>query len=80
MIIISVKQNNGDSVAEWSVRRTRNPAAPGSSPALATYWICCRSSQVQILGYACKKPTVYLLPVGVFNPVMLCLNYLFLSI
>ena len=26
----------GGSVAEWSARRTRNPAIPGSSPALAT--------------------------------------------
>ena len=32
-----------DSVAEWSECRTRNPAVPGSSPALATCWI-------QILG------------------------------
>ena len=42
------------SVAEWSARRTRNPAVPGSSPALATCWICARSSQVQILGHVCK--------------------------
>ena len=40
-------------MAEWSARRTRNPAVPGSSPALR---------------------------VGVFNPVMLYLNYLFLNI
>ena len=26
-------------MAEWSARRTRNPAVPGSSPALATCWI-----------------------------------------
>ena len=38
-------------MAEWSARRTRNPAVLGSSPAL---------------------------PVGVFNPVMLYLNSLFL--
>ena len=31
---------SGGSVAEWSARRTRNPAVPGSSPALATSWIC----------------------------------------
>ena len=30
----------GGSVAEWSVLRTRNPAVPGSSPTLATTWIC----------------------------------------
>ena len=42
------------SVTEWSERRTRNPAVPGSSPALATCWICTRSSWVQILGHACK--------------------------
>ena len=39
-----------DSVAEWSECRTRNPAVPGSSPALATCWIFSRSSRVQILG------------------------------
>ena len=37
---------NEGSVAEWSARRTRNPAVPGSSPALATCWICARSSRV----------------------------------
>ena len=63
-------------MTEWSARQTRNPAILGSSPALATCWICARSSQVQILGHACKR----LLPVGVFNPVMLYLNYLFLNI
>ena len=30
----------GGSVVEWSACRTRNPAVPGSSPALATTWIC----------------------------------------
>ena len=44
----------GGSVAEWSARRTRYLAVPGSSPALATRWICARSSRVQILGHACK--------------------------
>ena len=27
-------------MAEWSARRTRNPEAPGSSPALNTLWNC----------------------------------------
>ena len=31
---------HGGSVAEWSACRTRNPAVLGSSPALATAWIC----------------------------------------
>ena len=44
----------GGSVAEWSARRTRNPAVPGSSPALATCCICAWSSRVQVLDYACK--------------------------
>ena len=44
----------GGSVTEWSERRTRNPAAPGSSPALATCWISTPSSWVQILGHTCK--------------------------
>ena len=61
----------------WSARRTRNLVVPGSSPALATCWICSRSSRVQILGPACRQPTACLLPVGVLNPVMLYLNYLF---
>ena len=64
-------------MAEWSARRTRNPVVLGSSPALDTCWICSRLSRVQILGHACKKPTGCLLPVGVLNPVMLYLNYLF---
>ena len=38
-------------MAEWSAHRTRSPAVPGSSPALATCWICSRSSRVQILGH-----------------------------
>ena len=58
-----------------------NPAVPArSSAALPTFWIFSRSSRVQILGQACNKPTGCLLLVGVFNPVMLYLNYLFLSI
>ena len=27
-------------MAQWSVRRTRTLAVPGSSPALAACWIC----------------------------------------
>ena len=51
---------------------------PGSSPTLATCWICSRSSRAQILGHACKSwPTGCLQPVGVLNPVMLYVNYLF---
>ena len=33
-----------------------------------------------ILSHACKYPTGCLLPVGVSNPVMLYLNFLFLNI
>ena len=35
-----------DSVAKWSARRTRNPAVPGSCPALAICWVCSPSSLV----------------------------------
>ena len=42
------------SVAEWSVRWTRNLAVQGSSRGLATCWICSRISRVQTLGHACK--------------------------
>ena len=34
--ILLVYQLKGGSVAEWSACRTRNPAVPGSSPALTT--------------------------------------------
>ena len=44
MLFLSKKaekdQEPGGSVAEWSACRTRNPAVPRSSPALATSWIC----------------------------------------
>ena len=41
------------SVAEWSARGTRKLAVPDSRPALATRWICSRSSRVQNLRYVC---------------------------
>ena len=71
------RRQRGQVVSE---RRTCNPMVPDSSPARATCWISTRLSRVQILGHACKWPTGCLLPVGVINPVMLYLNYLFLSI
>ena len=45
---------NGGSVAEWSAHWTHNLVVLGSSPALATYWNCSWSSQVQILGHDCQ--------------------------
>ena len=48
----------GGSVAEWSARQTRNPAVPGSSPALATCWICARSSRVQSSAALVNSPLV----------------------
>ena len=41
----------GGSVAEGSARLTHSLVVPGSSPALASYWICSWWSQVQILGH-----------------------------
>ena len=58
------------SVAEWSARRTRNPAVPGSSPALATCWICAWSSRVQILGHACHSQLVAFCQLGFL--ILLC--------
>ena len=60
-----VKSLEADGMAEWSARRTRNPAVPGSGCAFVL-------GRVQILGHSCKYPTGCLLLVGVFNPVMLC--------
>ena len=68
-------------MAEWSPHRTRNPADPGSSPALATCWICPRSSLVQILGHAYNSQVAAsYYAVGVFNPVTFHLNHLFLEL
>ena len=39
----------GGSVAEWWARWTSNPAVPGSSPALATCWICSRDKSSSTL-------------------------------
>ena len=66
-----------NSVAEWSGRRTRKPVVLGSSPAMATCWICSRQSRAQILGHACKQPNGCLLPIGILHSFMLYLNYLF---
>ena len=44
-------------LAEWSARRTRSLAVPGSSPTVAYRLICSRSSRVQILNHGCKQPT-----------------------
>ena len=65
-------------MAKWSPCCACTAAVLRSSSTFATCWDCPWLSQVQILIHACKKPTGCLLPVGVFNPVMLYLNYLFL--
>ena len=54
---------------------------PGSNPALATGWIssCSQSFSSSHPRPRLVKPTGCLLPVGVFNPVMLYLNSLFLN-
>ena len=44
----------GDSVAEWSARRSRNPGGSRFKSRFGTCWICSRSSRVQILGHVCK--------------------------
>ena len=72
----------GGTFAEWSALWTRNPVVSGSSPPLATCWISARSSRVLNLDHFCKLKANWLnlLPVGVFNTVLLYLNYLFLNI
>ena len=37
----------GDSVAEWSARRSRNPGGSRFKSRFGTCWICSRSSRVQ---------------------------------
>ena len=64
-------------MAEWSARRTLNPAVPGSSPALP---LVLGRPQFKSSATLVNRPTGFLMPVRVFNPVVLYLNYLFLSI
>ena len=66
--------------AEWSACRNLSPGVLGSSPSLATCWICSVLSGVQNLGHTCTSPAGCLLPVGVFNPIMFYLDYLSLII
>ena len=48
----------GGRVAEWSARRTRNPAVPGSSrPALATCWICSSATLLNSLSLVYNQVT-----------------------
>ena len=61
-------------MAQWSARRTRIQAVPGSSPALATCWIFSWLYRVQIL-----SQMVASCQLRVFNPVVLDLSYLFPS-
>ena len=63
-------------MAEWSVRRTRNPAIPGSVS--TTTWIC---STVALTSNPpvtfVNNQLVCLRPVGILNNVMSNLSYLF---
>ena len=55
-----------------------NPAAPSSSPALTTTWICFSVALSSNPGQrSVNSQLVCLLPVGILNNIMLNLNYLF---
>jgi len=65
-------------MANWSACQTRNPAVPGSSPALTTTWICFSvSPEFKSLATLVNSQLVCLQPVGILNNVMLNSNYLF---
>ena len=65
-------------MAEWSARRTRNPAVPGSSPALATSWDLFHGTpEFKSSATLVNSQLVCLRPVGILNNVMFDLNYLF---
>ena len=49
----------------------------GSSPALITCWICSQWSHVESLATLVNSQLLASYQVGVFNPVMLYLNYFF---
>ena len=55
---------------EWLAHWTSNPGVPGSSPALAALDVSQVISSLNPLATLVKSQ-VCLLPVGVFNPVML---------
>ena len=69
---------NGGRVAEWSAHRTRDL---GSSSTLASCWICSRlSPEFKSTATLVHSQLVAFCQLGFFNPAMLNLNYLFLSI
>ena len=66
-------------MAEWSTSRTRNPAVPGSSPALTTTWFCfsvALKSSVTLL----NSQLVCLRPVGILSTVNYIQFELFVSV
>ena len=66
------------SVAEWSARRNRNPAVPGSSSALTTYLdLFHGSSEFKSSATLANSQLVCLRPVWILNNVMFKLNYVF---
>ena len=65
-------------MAEWSACRTRNPAVPGSSPALSLLLnLFLGSPEFKSSAMLVNSQLVCLRPVGILNNVMFSLNYLF---
>ena len=64
----------GGSVAEWLECRTCNSEAPSSNPALNS-----GSPELNSSATLVNNQLVCLRPVGILNPVMFDLNYLFQS-
>lgn len=75
--LFSLRRQHGR-VVSTSDLQCCGPGFVESCSGQATIWICSLLVWVQILSHACKLPTVCLLPVGVFSPVMLyvdCFRY-----
>ena len=66
-------------MAEWSERWTCNSEAASSSPALTASWIVHGSPEFKSSATFVNSQLVCLRPVGILNPVIFDLNYLYQS-
>ena len=67
-------------MAEWSARWTCSPTVPVRVPLCSLSGFVPSRPEIKFPATLVNSQLVALLPVGVFNPVMFCLDYLFLNI
>ena len=67
-------------MAEWSARWTCNPTVPIPVPVWSLARFVPSRPEIKFPATLVNSQLVAFLPVGVLNPVMFCLDYLFLNI